>query len=584
MTKPISDKPAGASPDRDTSSDEFEATFIPESDATEDEAKNSAADTAADGMEATYIPPGDEAKKDVLREKPSVAETVPQKPSPAKQKKVNQLGEFKLVKKLGQGGMGEVFLATQTALDRKVAIKVLAKQFAKKPDFVKRFYREARSMAKLDHPHIVRCYSVGESVGVHYVAIEFIDGLSMQKWMDKLGQLAVGDALHCVIVAAEALQHAHDLGIIHRDVKPDNMLVTSGGVLKVADMGLAKAMDEDVSMTQSGTGMGTPLYMAPEQARNAKHVDLRTDIYALGTTLYYFLTGKLPFSGENTLELIVAKEKGQFTPARRLNSEIPERLDLMIDKMIAKDPKYRYASCTEVIKDLESLGLDNPSLSFIGETGVEPVSRSSSGRRSSPTMTVHGATQPPAARRSHSDAAVSPPPEKDVQEDLHNPAAQLWYVKYTNDDGRMTVAKMSAAQIKQAIRSGMLDLRARGSLTSNGDFLPLAQYAEFEAAMRGLAVKTRADARAHNLAKEYKKLDRQHGRRKYWRMLQNFVSGTLGTASLIIYLAVIVGIGFLGYKYIPVLYQTVAVKLNLAPAADEAAAGEVPAETPASPQ
>jgi serine/threonine-protein kinase len=124
--------------------------------------------------------------------------------------------------------------------------------------------------------------------------------------------------------------------MIHRDIKPDNILLTKKGVVKLADFGLAKAVDDDVSMTASGVGMGTPLYMPPEQARNAKHVDKRTDIYALGGTLYYFLTGKLPYAGENTIELIIAKEKGKHASARGLNPEIPERLDLMIDKMLAK--------------------------------------------------------------------------------------------------------------------------------------------------------------------------------------------------------------------------------------------------------
>ncbi|MEX0728202.1 MAG: serine/threonine-protein kinase [Planctomycetaceae bacterium] len=551
--------------------------------ATSAESRNppSTSDTAADNLEATFIPNTDSSKNAPKRD---IAETAPQKPAMTKKdpKKVNQLGEFKLVKKLGQGGMGEVFLATQVGLERKVAIKILAKQFAKKPDFVQRFYREARSMAKLDHPHIVRCYSVGEDIGIHYVAIEFIDGLSMQKWMDKLGHLSIGDALHCTLVCAEALQHAHELGLIHRDIKPDNMLVTITGVLKVADMGLAKALDEDVSMTQSGTGMGTPLYMAPEQARNAKHVDLRTDVYALGCSLYYFLTGKLPFTGENTMELIVAKEKGQFTPARRLNSEIPERLDLMIDKMISKDPKHRYTSCAEIIKDLESLGLDNPSLTFIAETGVDPATRASSpGRRSSPTIAPPGLTQPPAAQRTR-QATSSQAQASSAALDDHQPdtSTQLWYVRYTNTEGRVAVAKMTSAQIKQSIRSGMIDLRARASLTSNGDFLPLAQYAEFETAMRGLAAKTKAEARSHNLAEEYKKLDRQHGRRKYWRMLQNFIQNTLGAFSLVLYLAVIAGIGFLGYKYIPVIYQKVAAQYNLtAPDTDAPAA---PEDTPVS--
>jgi len=290
-----------------------------------------------------------------------------------KPKKVTQVGDFRIEKKLGQGGMGTVFLATQVSLDRKVALKTLSPEFAKKQDFVKRFLREARSMARLQHPNVVQVYAADSAGGVNYAAIEFIDGRSMQGWMNELKQLDVGDALHVVLVCADALKHAHDQNMIHRDIKPDNILVTSKGVVKVADFGLAKALDEDVSMTQSGTGLGTPLYMAPEQARNAKHVDKRTDIYALGSTLYYFLTGKLPFTGENTLELIVAKEKGTFPHARKLNPQIPERLDLMIDKMLMKDPNHRYADCADIMRDLGGLGLANPALSFIESGGGTAV-------------------------------------------------------------------------------------------------------------------------------------------------------------------------------------------------------------------
>ncbi len=277
----------------------------------------------------------------------------------------DRMGDFRILKKLGQGGMGAVYLAHQESLDRQVALKVMAPAVAARPNFVERFYREARSMAKLDHPNIVRGFAVGEANGQHYVAMELIDGKSMQDWLDKQGKLSVGDALHVAIKACDALQHAHDLGLIHRDIKPDNMLVTSKGVVKISDMGLAKQVDEDNSMTQSGTGLGTPFYMPPEQARNAKHVDARSDVYALGSTLYHFLTGTYPFKGESTLELILSKEKGQFPTARRLNQEVPERLSLMIDKSLQKDPKHRYQSCADMLRDLESLGLANATLSFI---------------------------------------------------------------------------------------------------------------------------------------------------------------------------------------------------------------------------
>src|SRR5262249_32437964 len=158
------------------------------------------------------------------------------------------LGDFRLVKKLGVGGMGQVFKGRQISLDRDVAVKVLSKQLAGNPAFVQRFYREARIMARLDHPHIVRCYGVGEAFGWHYVAMEYLDGGSMQDQLKKLGKLSLGDALHVILACAHALQHAHELEMIHRDIKPDNILLTGKGVVKVADLGLAKALSEELNL------------------------------------------------------------------------------------------------------------------------------------------------------------------------------------------------------------------------------------------------------------------------------------------------------------------------------------------------
>nr|MDQ3329590.1 serine/threonine protein kinase [Planctomycetota bacterium] len=191
----------------------------------------------------------------------SVPPAPPSSPNPASgsdPKKISRVGDFQLLRKLGQGGMGTVYLAKQVSLDRLVALKTLSKELSKREDFVARFLREARAMAKLDHPNIVRAYAAETSQGLHFAAIEYVDGQSMQKWLGEQGRLSVGDALLVTLAAADALRHAHEQNMIHRDIKPDNILVTKRGVIKVADFGLAKATDEDVSMTQSGVGLGTP--------------------------------------------------------------------------------------------------------------------------------------------------------------------------------------------------------------------------------------------------------------------------------------------------------------------------------------
>jgi eukaryotic-like serine/threonine-protein kinase len=514
-----------------------------------------------------------------------------------KSKKITQLGDFKLEKKLGQGGMGTVFLATQTSLDRKVALKTLSPEFAKKPDFVQRFLREARSMARLQHPNVVQVYAADSVSGVNFAAIEFIDGRSMQNWMNDLKQLSVGDALHVILVCADALKHAHDQNMIHRDIKPDNILVTSRGVVKVADFGLAKALDEDVSMTQSGTGLGTPLYMAPEQARNAKHVDKRSDIYALGSTLYYFVTGKLPFTGENTLELIIAKEKGTYTSARKVNSKIPERLDLIIGKMLLKDPKDRYGDCADIIRDLGSLGLANPSLGFIETAGGgTAVVNHSVAAASSASLSRLQSTRGTGPNATQSDVKLPPPGDRLTSaQDAARVASKApvgsktWFVQQKGPDGRTVITKMSTPEIMAGIKGETLDPSAKAKDSPNGSFLPLMQYSEFEALASNRAVKLKADAKSRKTQDIYAKLDRQEARRKRWRWLKKLVANVKGLVSLIVYLAVIVGVLYgalaFGWPYLRdhVLHPEAPAASNPAPAAPAATAppaGAPPAGTP----
>ena len=275
------------------------------------------------------------------------------------------LGDFQIFRKLGAGGMGAVYLAQQRSVDRPVALKILSNAHADKETFVNRFHREATILSSLDHPNIVKFLGAGHEKGVPFFAMELIDGYSTALLVKAQGKLAVGDALHIIRTSAEALSYAISHQFVHRDIKPENILVTRLGDVKVADLGLAKCVgDTDLDLTDTGTGLGSPKYMAPEQFRNAKHADHRSDIFALGGVLYYLLTAEEPFKGATGTELFLAKEKCAFTPARRLNQEIPSRLDLMIDKMLAKEPKRRYQSYEDLLGDLERLGLNQERLSF----------------------------------------------------------------------------------------------------------------------------------------------------------------------------------------------------------------------------
>src|SRR5262245_14815481 len=346
-------------------------------------------------------------------------------------------GDYRLDVMLGEGGMGAVYKAHQISMDRTVALKMLSEKLANNQDFVARFRREAQTMAKVDHPNIVRGFAVGDVGGQHFVAMEFIDGKSMQKWMDKLGKLSVGDAVHVVLCSAYALQHAHEQSLVHRDIKPDNILITNKGIVKVADLGLAKKTDDDMSLTQSGTGFGTPYYMPLEQYRNAKHVDARADIYALGVTLYYLLTGKLPYFGETHFDVIKAKEAAKFIRARRHNPEIPERLDLMIDKMIQKERAHRYQSCAEVIEALEAVDVASTFPSFIG--APPPVSAKSA----APTA------RPSTLPQRHKTATMAPADQE---------TPDMWLLRYKDERGEKVKKQVSSGRLKQLIERDEIDL------------------------------------------------------------------------------------------------------------------------------
>ncbi len=454
----------------------------------------------------------------------------PQKPKPST--KVTQLGDFELRKELGQGGMGKVYLARQISLDRLVAIKTLSRELAKKPDFVTRFEREARAMAKIDHPNVVKIYAVDSFQGIHFAAIEYIDGRSIQKELDDRGHLSVGDALHVAIICAEALRHAHMENMVHRDIKPDNILVTRKGVVKVADFGLAKAVDDDVSMTQSGTGLGTPLYMAPEQARNAKHVDQRVDIYALGATLYHMLTGKLPFIGKTTLEVIMAKEKGSYPDARSLRPEVPEKLDLILGKMLQKDPKHRYGTCEDVLKDLTSLGLHNETLSFI--EGGASVAAAPPG---SPLTAISQ------ARRS-SVPAPAPVRESNIQ-----PTTRIWFVQFEDAKGQTVVEKHSTGRILKMLAAGQLTAKARAKASADGTYYPLAQFPEFAKSVEDSLARRTAAIRKEDMKNLYSRVDRDQRMFYLKRKFKDFFRNIMGIASLIVLLLVLLVAGWLVYQY-----------------------------------
>jgi serine/threonine protein kinase len=445
------------------------------------------------------------------------------------------LGEYRLLKKLGAGGMGIVYLARQESLDRQVALKVLSRELAAKPAFVQRFQREARVMARLDHPNILRCYGVGEQRGLHYLAMEYADGGSVEGWLKKLGRLSLADALHITLACARALLHAHELNLVHRDIKPDNLLLTAKGVVKLADLGLAKAQDDDMSLTRTGTGAGTPLYMAPEQARDVKHVDGRSDLYSVGCMLYRFLAGEMPFTGSTLVELIDAKTKGKFAPLRQKNAEAPSRLELIVDKMLAANPAHRYQSCAELVKDLEELGLAGDRLSFLGGKPAAAAKPATLTRKPAPPAAVQDTDEVPARPTVHATPPATRQPGPPVE-------SGVWYVRLRLPNGHSITKKATHEEVVTLIKNDSIRSETRLARTEAGPFRPLGSFHELSNLIHARTIKADADRKGQKYRKLYEQIEAEDARRRRWRWLDNLLGRFTGFVGFLIWMAIVAGI------------------------------------------
>src|SRR5258708_27100274 len=260
-----------------------------------------------------------------------------------------ELGHCTLQRKVGQGGMGAVYLAHHPGLNKAIAIKVRPGDLANNPEFRERFIREARLAARLEHPNVVQVHDVGYEMGVHYIAMQFIEGKSLDGILKERKKLAVGEALSTTKRVAAALAAAAKLGIVHRDIKPHNILISKDGVVKVADFGLAKDEDANRSISEPGTVMGTPYYMSPEQAKGL-NVDHRSDLYSLGATLYHMLTGKRLFDGGSPVSIVMKQASDEEpVPARQLEPSIPAPVDAFLAKLLQKGPANRYQAADDPI-------------------------------------------------------------------------------------------------------------------------------------------------------------------------------------------------------------------------------------------
>ncbi len=283
---------------------------------------------------------------------------------------MRQLGEYELLAELGRGGMGRVYLALHTKLDRVVAIKVLPRGRLDAPQAVARFAREMKAIGRLNHPNIVHAYDAREIDGEAVLVMEYVDGFDLAELVGRLGPLAVPEACEVIRRAALALGYAHEHGLVHRDVKTSNLMLSRGGEVKLLDLGLARFYADPPTgeeMTGAGQAMGTADYMAPEQATDSRTVDIRADLYSLGCTLYRLLAGRAPFAGPEhagTLEKLHAHVHQPVPPVRQFAPQVPEELAAVLDRLLAKKPDDRYAAPVEVAAALEPfcLGADLPAL------------------------------------------------------------------------------------------------------------------------------------------------------------------------------------------------------------------------------
>jgi serine/threonine protein kinase len=288
------------------------------------------------------------------------------------------LGDYVVLEKIGQGSMGQVFRAVHRRMDRVVAIKVLPPEAMKSAEAVQRFKQEAKVTARLEHAHIVTAYDAGESEGMCFLVMQYIKGQNLDDLVRKKGRLPVARAITFILHAAKGLDHAHRQGVTHRDIKPSNLLLDSHGIVRVLDLGLARLHETAVGggttvirLTLPGQTMGTAYYMSPEQATDTRQADARSDIYSLGCTLFYLLTGEPPYMGNTVAQTLLEHHEAPIPSLRKQRSEIPKQLDSVFQKMLAKKPEDRYQEMSQVIAALEmcvlsgALGSDDRSPSII---------------------------------------------------------------------------------------------------------------------------------------------------------------------------------------------------------------------------
>lgn len=326
----------------------------------------------------------------------------------------NLIPGYRLIRKIGQGGMGAVFEAHQLSLSRMVAVKLLSRELSgKDKNFVERFHREAKASAKIDHQNVVRGIACGEVDGYHYFVMEYLDGISLRKYISDYGKMPQSEVAEVGLQMSMALGAVWAGDLVHRDVKPDNIMLVGEGTYKLCDLGLTLPTDEDSHLTSTGLAVGTPHYISPEQAQAMRDLDIRTDIYSLGATLYHALTGQPMFEADTSAAIMTA-HISRSCPSPDCYTEVSDGLCAILRKMTAKDPMDRYMNPVDVQMDFKALKASNPLMAhdFDGESSISVPSGRTRIRRRRSTRGVGTMSTTKLARRSvgRRSRAVVPEP------------------------------------------------------------------------------------------------------------------------------------------------------------------------------
>jgi serine/threonine protein kinase len=338
------------------------------------------------------------------------------------------VGNYDLLEKIAEGGMGAIYRGRDRRSGQVVAIKIMPPHMAANPVLLKRFEQEFRAASRLDHPNIVRAMDYGDTGSSPFLVMEFVEGESLGQKLEREGRMPETDSIRIIAQVAQGLHRAHKQSLIHRDVKPDNILVRPDGVAKLADLGLVKEAETDLNLTRTGRGLGTPHFMAPEQFRNAKGADVLCDIYSLGATLYMMVTGEMPFKSSGPLDAWMKKIQNDLIPPRDIVPSLTERVNWAILRAMSADRDMRPKSCREFIEDL----------------------------------TGHSTRRVQALGTSTS-------------------AQDLWYLIYKDEEGTTHTVKGTTAAIRRSLRDGLLGdaSNIRASRLKGGPFEPLRGYPEF---------------------------------------------------------------------------------------------------------